>query len=321
MITTENLCKKYNRVDAVRDLNLFVREGTVFGFVGENGAGKTTTLAILATLTLPTSGRAFVGGAEVATEPQSVRRMIGYMPDAFGVYDDLTVAEFLAFYGTVYGLSAHVIERRARELLALVNLSDKVDAYVNALSRGMQQRLGVARSLMHDPPVLILDEPASGLDPRSRIEMRELIKNLRNEHKTVLISSHILPELAEMCDEIGVIARGSLVACAAVDVVTARASGQRELAFDVLSGGRELADKLAAAERVTEIVARNERTVRVLYAGTDRDQARLVQELVLAGHPLLGIREVGGSLEDLFLRLTDSGEAEASASNATTQGV
>lgn len=319
MIRTENLCKRYNRVEAVHDLNLDVRAGTVFGFVGENGAGKTTTLAILATLMQPTSGRAFVAGAEVTTDPVVVRRMIGYMPDAFGVYDDLSVREYLGFYATAYGVDSAVIEQRIAELLDMVNLSDRADFYVHALSRGMQQRLGLARCLMHDPPVLILDEPASGLDPRSRIEMREIIKGLRALGKTVLISSHILPELADMCDEIGVIQRGSLVACAGVEVVTARARGQRQFAFDVLSGGAGLADYLSKKKVVTDVVNWTDSRVEILFSGAEMEQVDLIRDCSLAGFPILAFREVGGSLEDLFLYLTDN--KDHLANNRSAQDV
>lgn len=308
MIRTENLCKRYNRVDAVRDLNLDVRAGTVFGFVGENGAGKTTTMSILATLTQPTSGRAFVAGEEVTTDPVLVRRSIGYMPDVFGVYDELSVSEYLEFYGTIYGVSAPVIAQRTTELLGMVRLTDKADAYVSALSRGMQQRLGVARCLMHDPPVLILDEPASGLDPRSRIEMREIVKGLRERGKTILISSHILPELADMCDEIGIIQRGELVACAAVEVVTARVSGQRQLAFDLLHSGRRMADSLRGQAGVTDVVTSTEICVELLYSGNEEEQVALIHDLTVAGYPVKSVREVGGSLEELFLRLTEEAQ-------------
>lgn len=304
MIRTENLCKKYGKFEAVHDLNLDVRPGTVFGFVGENGAGKTTTLSILATLMLPTSGRAYIGSAEVTSEPATVRRLIGYMPDVFGVYDDLTVREYLGFYGTAYGVASHLIEQRTKELLHMVNLEERADAYVHALSRGMQQRLGLARCLMHDPPVLILDEPASGLDPRSRIEMREIIKSLRGRGKTVLISSHILPELADMCDEIGIIKRGALVACASVEVVTARASGQRQMCLEVLHDGKQLAKWAAHHALVTDVLVIEEQKVELLFAGGDEEQAEFVRDLLQAGYALKSFHEVGGSLEDLFLHLT-----------------
>ncbi len=304
MIRTENLCKRYGKFEAVHDLNLDVRPGTVFGFIGENGAGKTTTLSILATLMLPTSGRAFIGSAEVTSEPATVRRLIGYMPDVFGVYDDLTVREYLGFYGTAYEVPSTVMEARIQELLQMVNLDERADAYVNALSRGMQQRLGLARCLMHDPPVLILDEPASGLDPRSRIEMREIIKGLRGQGKTILISSHILPELADMCDEIGIIKRGELVACASVEVVTARANGQRQMCLEVLENGDSLAEWVNRHPLVTDIVASNEQKVELLFAGDDLDQADFIRQLLHEGYLLTSFHEVGGSLEELFLHLT-----------------
>nr|NNM91517.1 ABC transporter ATP-binding protein [Bacilli bacterium] len=305
MIVTENLCKKYNKVEAIKNLNLNVRQGTVFGFVGENGAGKTTTLSILATLTLPTTGRAYIGGVEVTTDAPHVRRLIGYMPDQFGVYDDLTVKEYLAFYGTAYGVASSLIEERTKDLLQMVSLSSKEHFYVNSLSKGMQQRLGLARSLMHDPPVLILDEPASGLDPRSRIEMREIIKGLRERGKTILISSHILPELADMCDEIGIIAHGTLVACAGVEVVNARVQGQKQLFIEVLAKGNRLADHLMTRHDVTDILVADERHVEFLFSGSEEAQVDLFRDLSVHEFAIKSFREVGSSLEELFMRLTE----------------
>ncbi len=296
---------------AVHSLNFDVRKGTVFGFVGENGAGKTTTLSILSTLMLPTSGRAYINGMEVTTEPGLVRRQIGFLPDEFGVYDDLSVREYLAFYGTAYGVEPALIDKRAAELLHLVNLEDRSEVLVNSLSRGMKQRLGLARSLMHDPPVLILDEPASGLDPRSRIEMREIIKGLREQGKTVLISSHILPELADMCDEIGIIQRGTLVACASVEVVNARVSGKRHFLLEVMSEGHRLAELLSRKSKVTEILKVDENKVEFIFAGSEADQVELIHELAMGGFQLKTFQELGGSLEELFLRLTAEEDAKA----------
>ena len=296
---------------AVHSLNFDVRKGTVFGFVGENGAGKTTTLSILATLMLPTSGRAYINGMEVTTEPALVRRQIGFLPDEFGVYDDLSVREYLAFYGTAYGVDPSLIDKRAAELLHLVNLEDRSEVLVNSLSRGMKQRLGLARSLMHDPPVLILDEPASGLDPRSRIEMREIIKGLRERGKTVLISSHILPELADMCDEIGIIQRGTLVACASVEVVNARVSGKRHFLLEVMTEGHRLAELLSRKPKVTEILKVDENKVEFIFAGSEADQVELIHELAMGGFQLKTFQELGGSLEELFLRLTAEEDAKA----------
>ncbi len=310
MIRVENLSKKYGKVTAVHSLNLDVREGTVFGFVGENGAGKTTTLSILSTLMMPTSGRAYINGFEVTTEPGLVRRQIGFLPDEFGVYDDLSVREYLAFYGTAYGVDAPMIEKRAAELLRLVNLEDRSDAFVNSLSRGMKQRLGLARSLMHDPPVLILDEPASGLDPRSRIDMREIIKGLRERGKTILISSHILPELADMCDEIGIIQHGTLVACAAVEVVNARVNGNRHFLLEVIAQGHRLAELLNRRPEITEILKVGEDKVEFIFAGSETEQVELIHELAVSGFQLKTFQELGGSLEDLFLRLTTDNDVK-----------
>lgn len=208
MIEIKNLTKTYGSFEALKAVNLSIAKGTVFGFVGPNGAGKTTTMSILATLLLPTSGTAKVGGFEVTEQPQEVRKRIGYMPDFFGVYDQFKTTEYLHFYGASYGIPRAERNALIPQLLELVNLSDKKDAYVDSLSRGMKQRLCLARCLVHDPDVLILDEPASGLDPRARIEMREILKELKLMGKTIIISSHILPEAGRdgrrnRCDRAG----------------------------------------------------------------------------------------------------------------------
>ncbi|MGM9951046.1 MAG: ABC transporter ATP-binding protein, partial [Lysinibacillus sp.] len=208
MIDIQGLTKKYGSFTALDHLDLKIEEGVVFGFVGANGAGKSTTFSILSTLLAPTSGNAYVNGISVIDNPVAVRRQLGYMPDFFGVYDQLKADEYLDFYGASYGLSAAERAAIIPELLELVNLTDKRYSYVDLLSRGMKQRLCLARALIHDPKVLILDEPASGLDPRARTEMRDILKHLKSMGKTILISSHILPELAEMCDELGVLDNG-----------------------------------------------------------------------------------------------------------------
>ena len=225
MIEIKGLTKKYGNFYALDHLDLTLGDGTIFGFVGANGAGKTTTFSILATLLAPTSGDAFIDGKSVISEPKEVRKAIGYMPDFFGVYDQLKVDEYLDFYGASYNLPKKNRERLIPELLELVNLTEKRYEYVDLLSRGMKQRLCLARALIHDPNVLILDEPASGLDPRARVEMREIIHRLKGLGKTILISSHILPELAEMCDEIGVIDHGKLIAHGNVAQIQAELQG------------------------------------------------------------------------------------------------
>ncbi|HWD91794.1 MAG TPA: ABC transporter ATP-binding protein [Verrucomicrobiae bacterium] len=212
IVDIQQLSVSYGRQLAVRNLSLAIPKGEVFGFIGPNGAGKTTTIKVLATLLKPTSGTVRVLGIDVTESPQSVRRSIGYVPDSFGVYEDLTVAEYLHFFAAAYRIDRNKRAGTVKDVLALTDLSNKAAAQVDALSRGMKQRLGIARILLHDPQLLLLDEPASGLDPRARIELRELLKELQRLGKTILISSHILHELSQLCTRIGIIEAGQLVA-------------------------------------------------------------------------------------------------------------
>jgi ABC-2 type transport system ATP-binding protein len=211
IVDIENLSVYYGKQAAVRELSLSIPRGEVFGFIGPNGAGKTTTLKVLATLLKPSAGFVRILGTDVTVSPQTVRRIIGYVPDSFGVYEDLTVAEYLNFFAAAYRIDRDKRPGIVGDVLALTDLSDKADALVDALSRGMKQRLGIARILLHDPQLLLLDEPASGLDPRARIELRELLKELRRMGKTILVSSHILHELSQLCTRIGIIEAGHLV--------------------------------------------------------------------------------------------------------------
>ncbi len=305
MIFTQNLCKKYGRFTAVNYLNLTVRRGTVLGLVGENGAGKTTTLSMLATLSTPTSGKAHINGYEVTKQPSKVRQSIGFMPDSFGVYDDLTVNEYLQFYADCYHVPKDLIYERQNDLLERVNLIDKRDIYVNALSRGMQQRLEIARCLMHDPEVLILDEPSSGLDPRSRIEMRHVLHQLRDLGKTILVSSHILHELAEVADEIGIIRHGELAAVAAVNVMLTHSSAYRTL---WISGNMDCAkwERVLRDDSHVLNVSFETGGVSVLYAGTTDQQADLLRRCIMGGLTIHQFAERPTDIEELFLRLTES---------------
>jgi ABC-2 type transport system ATP-binding protein len=291
-------------VAAVSDLNLNVRRGTVFGLVGENGAGKTTTLSMLATLTTPSSGKAFVNGYEVTRQPNEVRKSIGYMPDSFGVYDDLTVDEYLAFYADCYQVPKEVTKRRSQELLEWVGLEHKRDTYVNALSRGMQQRLEIARCLMHDPPVLILDEPSSGLDPRSRIEMRNVMQQLRNLGKTILVTSHILHELSEFVDEIGILRNGQVAAVAAVSVMLAHSTAYRTLSITGSATPDTWEHVLREDPHVLQ-VSHTQNGVEVVYAGTVDQQATLMRQLVEHNIRVYQFAEKPTDIEALFLRLTE----------------
>ncbi len=304
MIEITNLTKRYGRHVAVNKLNLTVRKGTVFGVVGENGAGKTTTLSMLATLTVPTAGKAVIDGYEVVKESMLVRRTIGYMPDSFGVYDDITCTEYLQFFADCYEVARPIASERAAELLEWVGLTAKKDVYVNALSRGMQQRLELARCLIHDPSVLILDEPTSGLDPRSRIEMRSILQRLRNLGKTVLISSHILHELTSVADEIGVIRGGELAAIASVSVMLQHSSAFRTLWITGSAEPAKWVQVLSHDPHVLE-VRHVETGVEVTYAGTVEQQAELMRSLLEAGVVLYQFSERPTDIEQLFLRLTD----------------
>ena len=211
MIETRDLTKMYGELYALNRLTLKLERGDVYGFIGPNGAGKTTTMRILATLLNPTWGEASVCGYSIYNNAKEIRRLMGYMPDFFGVYDDMKVIEYLEFFAAAYRIKGPERRRKCDQVLELVDLGYKRDALVTSLSRGMTQRLGLARVLLHEPQVLLLDEPASGLDPRARIEMRELLKELRSMGKTILVSSHILPELADICNKIGIIERGKLL--------------------------------------------------------------------------------------------------------------
>lgn len=219
MIRTVNLTKKYGDMYAIRGIDLDLKKGDLFGFIGPNGAGKTTTMRIVATLLTPTYGEAYVCDHSIYTNPKEIRRLVGFMPDFFGVYDDMTVIEYLEFFAAAYKINGPARRKRCDEMLEIVDLDFKRDAYANTLSRGQTQRLGLARVMLHDPQVLLLDEPLSGLDPRARIEMRAMLRKLGALGKTIVVSSHILPELADVCNKVGIIDRGQMQECATVDEI------------------------------------------------------------------------------------------------------
>src|SRR5438067_1512980 len=225
MIQIRNLRKEYKDLVALRNLNLELESGDIFGFIGPNGAGKTTTIKMLATLLTPTAGTAYVDGVDVVRYPEQVRAVVGYMPDFFGVYDDIKVWEYLDFFAAAYRIPKEKRPHIIDDVLTLTDLNVKKDAYVESLSRGMKQRLCLAKTLVHDPKVLLLDEPASGLDPRARIEIKELLKELKAMGKTIIVSSHILPELADFCNKIGIIEQGELVVSGEVQAIMQQLSG------------------------------------------------------------------------------------------------
>jgi ABC-2 type transport system ATP-binding protein len=305
MIEIRDLTKRYGSFTALDHLNLSLEEGVVFGFVGANGAGKSTTFSILATLLSPTSGDAIINGKSVIKEPKEVRKQIGYMPDFFGVYDQLKVDEYLDFYGASYGIGAAERKVLIPQLLELVNLTNKRNEYVDLLSRGMKQRLCLARALIHDPKVLILDEPASGLDPRARVEMRDILRNLKSMGKTILISSHILPELAEMCDEIGVIDNGKLIAHGNVASIQAQLQGEKRIVVKVTDRLNEVRAFLEEDPLISSIdIMDNRLEIAFNYRGTDDDQVALLKKAILANLPIYALSEEEKDLEDVFMAIT-----------------
>ncbi|GKV67642.1 ABC transporter [Sporosarcina sp. NCCP-2716] len=305
MIQITDLTKKYGNFTALDHLTLTLPEGTVFGFVGANGAGKSTTFLILSTLLQPTSGTVVIDGIDITKQPEEIRRRIGYMPDFFGIYDQLKAHEYLDFYGASYGIPPAERERLITDLLELVNLSDKRDTYVDSLSRGMKQRLCLARSLIHDPKVLILDEPASGLDPRARVEMRDILRSLKSMGKTILISSHILPELAEMCDEIGVIDSGRLIAHGSVPEIQAQLAGDKTITVRV-AGDRSAAVPVFEESPFVSNISLGAETGQLSFTfkGEDADQFQLLRSAVLAGIRIVSFSEDSADLEDVFMQIT-----------------
>lgn len=311
MIEIVGLTKKYGSFYALQDLNLTIEEGTVFGFVGANGAGKSTTFSILATLLQPTAGDAFINGMSVTKNAHEVRKQIGYMPDFFGVYDQLKANEYLDFYGASYGIAPKEREVLIPKLLELVNLSHKRYDYVDLLSRGMKQRLCLARALIHDPKILILDEPASGLDPRARVEMRDILKELKSMGKTILISSHILPELAEMCDSIGVIDSGQLIAQGSVHEIQAHLQSEKVLKVKLAGPTQEAMAFFENDPLVSKLIEKPEKqSIEFLYRGTEEDQIRLLRQAMEHSLQILSFAEEETDLEDVFMAITKGVEVK-----------
>ena len=307
ILRTEGLVKRYDGTLAVAGVDLSVEAGEIFGLVGPNGAGKTTILRMLATLLRPSAGEAEIAGWSVTRNPDQVRGVIGFMPDVFGVYDDMKVWEYLDFFARCYGIPAAGRRRMIGDLLELVDLGDKRDQYVQTLSRGMQQRLCLAHALVHDPEILLLDEPASGLDPRARVELRELLRELRSLGKTILISSHILPELEELCTSVAIVDRGQVLAQGRVSDI------ERRLRFGAVLRVRLLADRealeaardrFAADPEVASAVVLEDGTIELGFRGDDAASARLLAESVRAGLPIASFARAASDLEELFLQVT-----------------
>jgi ABC-2 type transport system ATP-binding protein len=313
VITTRKLTKQYGDLIAVNNIDLDLAEGDVFGFIGPNGSGKTTTMRMIATLLNPTHGEAYVCGKSIYTHPAEIRRMVGYMPDFFGVYDDMTVIEYLEFFAATYRIDAHARRAICEEKLELVDMSFKRDAMVNQLSRGQTQRIGLARVLLHEPQVLLLDEPASGLDPRARIEIRTLLKRLGELKKTVVVSSHILPELADVCTRVGMIEKGHLIVDGDVDEVMRKARERLVLHVKVKAGLGSSETDAAETDRAAGLIEQSDLvesvtidsgTILATLVNDVMDYTELPTILIERGFRIEMFREEDVNLETAFMHLT-----------------
>jgi ABC-2 type transport system ATP-binding protein len=313
MIRLENVIKEYDlppgqpgQLVAADRLTLDVPAGEVFGLVGPNGAGKTTTLKMVCGLMLPTGGRITVNNIDVEREPEVVQQYIGYLADFFSVYDDLKVWEYVEYFARAYKLDPSKIDGRVREVITLLGLETKHDAMVAGLSRGMKQRLGIARAIVHDPPLLVLDEPASGLDPKARLELKDLLRRLHREGKTIFITSHVLSDLEEICTSLAIMEKGKLLRVGKIGDIMRGAGRTKRVRMRLAMAGFTLGSWLAAQPSVTEVKEEN-LSAEFIFPGTEAELAVLVRDAVNAGAPVCGVEEKVETLEALFSRLS-SGE-------------
>lgn len=322
VVDVRDLTKKYGRFVALDRLTLSVERGRILGFIGPNGAGKTTAIKILVGLARPTGGTASVAGIDCVAQPRKLKRLIGYMPDTFGAYENMRVGEYLDFFGAAFGIPRRARAKRVDEVLELARCPTFKDLFVESLSHGMRQRVAVARTLLHDPAVLILDEPANGLDPPARIEMRQLLIDLAARGKTLIVTSHILPELARICDRVAILARGRLRAFGTLDEIARQLSPLRTMevlltSADAVGRAAEVVrGRVAAGEEVTP--APTESAVRFRTAMSEDALAALLGSLVVAGVGVAQFREVQTDLEEAFMTAARAGEAEAARARAAS---
>jgi ABC-2 type transport system ATP-binding protein len=304
MIELVHLRRQFGPTRAVDDISFQVHAGEVFGYIGPNGAGKTTSMRILATLDLPNGGDAFVDGFSVVNDPDRVRRRLGFMPDSFGTYPNVNVAEYLDFFARAYELRGADRKRAIRRVMEFTGLDVLAEKPIDGLSKGMKQRLCLGRTLIHDPAVLVLDEPAAGLDPRARIELRDMIRQLAKRGKTILISSHILTELAEICDRVGIIERGRLVAVGSVEEIQKQGQTVHQaVEVSLLDGQGGLLEWLAGQSGVSQ-VQQDGPAVRFLHVGEREAQADLLRDMIAAGYRVVAFGVRRQSLEDVFMQVT-----------------
>lgn len=307
MVKIEKLRKSYGKFQALDGMDLEIKKGELFGFVGPNGAGKTTTMRIMSGLLSADAGTVMVGDVNVTAHPIKVKDQIGYMPDFFGVYDNLKAIEYMEFFASIYGFYGKSAKKLCLEMMDLVNLADKENAYVDGLSRGMKQRLCLARCLIHSPELLILDEPASGLDPRARFEMKEILRNLSDMGKTILISSHILPELAEMCTNVGIVEHGKLVVSGTVDDIMSRMNSSNPLVVKFEEGQEETIHFLKENPAIENISIRSDK-VYIGFQGNSMEEGRLLGEMIGHGAVISSYGREEGNLESLFMQITGNEE-------------
>ena len=304
MIELRNLHRSFGRTRAVNDVSFEVSRGHVFGYIGPNGAGKTTSMRILATLDTPTAGDAFIDGFSVVNDPDRVRKRLGFMPDYFGTYPNMDVREYLDFFGRSYGLMGAERLRALTYVMSFTKLDGLADKPISGLSKGMKQRLCLGRTMIHDPAVMVLDEPAAGLDPRARIQLREMIGQLAADGKAILISSHILTELAEMCDRVAIIEQGKLLAVGTVDEIQRGQQPQRTIQLTVLGGATGLGNWLTERNDVHQVDI-NGNIARFVHDGTIETDADLLREIVQAGFRVASFGSQAKTLEDVFMQVTE----------------
>jgi len=304
MLTIINLEKFYGKYKAVNGLDMHLKKGDIFGFIGPNGAGKSTTMKIIAGLLPADGGEIYVDGIDALKDNKKLKEKIGYMPDFFGSYENLKVIEYMEFYASIYGIVGKESKDLIIDLLELVNLKDKIDAYVDELSRGMKQRLCLARSLVHNPELLILDEPASGMDPRSRFEMKGILKNLKDMDKTVIISSHILSEMNEICTSVGIIEEGKLIYSGGINNLLSRMSSANPLKIIVSDKVKESKVILSELPYVTNI-KENSKELTVFFNGGEVEISNTIKALVLKDIPIVSFTQVSQNLEDVFIKITE----------------
>ena len=318
MVQIDRLCKSYGSFRALDELNLSIEKGELFGFVGPNGAGKTTTMRIISGLLRADSGTVMVGGIDARRDTRHLKEKIGYMPDFFGVYDNLKALEYMEFFASIYGIEGREARKLCLELMDLVNLGDKADSYVDGLSRGMKQRLCLARSLVHNPELLILDDPASGLDPRARFEMKGILRNLSEMGKTIIVSSHILPELAEMCTTIGIIEHGKMMVSGTVNSIMAGVNRQNPLIIRVV-GELDTAVRLLKESPMVENLSMSEQELYVSLQKNvleenplqeEEKEAALLTTLIQGGVRISSYTREKGNLESVFMQITEEQEGE-----------